>query len=234
MRIITFIRNLIKRGVVTKKTLDDGQFSVAQVKWLAGKIGNVETIHPYGISSYAPVGSMALMFNIMGHEANRAAIINDPKRRFKGLKEGEVAVGNFLTRSYVKFLENGDIEVVGTSNRVVTISDDNTLTVGGDYAITVSGDTTINTTGDTIINSTGDVESTIGGDLTANVTGETIITSPTVTIDGDLQVTGEVTAFYELATEISFSNIRDTYNVHTHDENDNAPSATDEPNQQLT
>lgn len=217
MKIITFIRNLIKRGVVTKKTPDSGQFSVAQVKWLTGKTGNVEVIHPYGLSSYAPVGSLALMFNIMGHEENRASIINDPKRRFKDLKEGEVAIGNFLTRSYVKFKENGDIEVVGTNNRTVTITGDDTITVSGDSAINV----------------TGNMSATIGGTLTADVTGNTDITTPIATVNGALRVTGEITAFYGLPNQISFTNIKNIYNTHTHDENDNAPSPTEVPNELL-
>jgi len=233
MKIITFIRNLIKRGVVTKKTPDSGQFSVAQVKWLTGKTGNVEVIHPYGFSSYAPVGSLALMFNVMGHEENRAAIINDPKRRFKDLKEGEIAIGNFLTRSYVKFKENGDIEVISTNNRSVTIAGNDSIVIGGDCNITTTGNTTVTTTGNTTIDSTGNMSATIGGTLTANVTGNTNLTTPVATVTGALRVTGEITAFYGLVNQISFTNIKNTYNTHTHDENDNAPSPTDAPNEQL-
>lgn len=206
MKIITFIRNLIKRGTVTKKTPDVGQFAVAQLKWIGDKTGNVEVIHPYGFSSYAPVGSLALMFNVMGHDNNRAAIINDPKRRFKNLKEGEVAIGNYLTESYVKFKENGDIEVIGTNNANVTVTGNVNLTVNGN------------------------VSATIGGTLTANITGDTDITSPIVTVNGEIRATGEVTAFYGLGGEISFTDIVTKYNAHTHNE---TGTVTNTPNNTL-
>ncbi len=225
MNVFTFIRNLIKRGTVTRETDDSGQFSVAQVKWISEKVGNVEVVYPYGMSGYSPVGSLALMFNVMGQESNRAAIINNPNIRFKDLKPGEVAVGNFLTRSRVKFLENGDIEIVATNDQNITVTGDSNLTVGGN--------TTITTTGNTTINTTGNMSSTIGGTLTANVTGNTNITSPVVTITGALNVTGEITAFSGLGSEITFTDIVNKYNVHTHNENDNAPAPTNAPNNTL-
>lgn len=218
MQISTFIRNLIKRGTVTRKTADTGQFAIAQLKWISDKTGNVEVIHPYGISSYAPVGSLALMFNVMGHESNRAAIINDPKRRFKDLKEGEVAIGNFLTRSYVKFLENGDIEIIGTADQNITITGNSNLTVGGNCNITTTGNTTITTTGNTTIDSTGNMSATVGGTLDANVTGNTTITTPIATVTGALRVTGEITAFYGTGSDLSMTNLETKYNAHQHTE----------------
>lgn len=237
---IPFIRNLIRRGVVSRKTEDLGQFSIAQLKWGSDKVGNVEVLQPYGLSSYAPVGSLGLIFNVMGHEENRAAIINDPKKRFKNLKEGEVALGNFLTKSVIKFLESGDIEITGKANQNITIIGDSNLTVGGnttitttgnitinttgnnsiitngDTSITTTGNTTIDTTGDTSVSSDGDLSATVGGSLTADITGNTSITSPLVAITGALQVSGEITAFYSLANEISFTDIKTTYNIHEH------------------
>jgi phage gp45-like len=213
MKIITFIRNLIKRGVVTRATDDTGQFAIAQVQWIAGKSGNVEVVYPYGVSGYAPVGSLALMFNVMGHESNRAAIINNPKIRFKDLKEGEVAIGNFLTRSYIKFLENGDIEVIGVASQNVTITGDVNLTIGGNCNIIATGN----------INAT-------AANLTANISGNADITCPQVDITGALSVTGDVTAFAGGVNEITFSDIISTYNSHTHNE---TGSVTNAPNQPL-
>jgi phage gp45-like len=216
MNIITFVRNMIKRGTVSRQTADSGQFAAAQVKWASDKVGNVEVIHSYGFSSYAPVGSLALMFSVMGQESNRAAIINDPKIRFKDLKPGEVAVGNFLTRSRVKFLENGDIEIFAANDQNITITGDSNLTVGGNTTITTTGNTVIDTTGNTTINSDGNVSSTIGGTLTANVTGNTSITSPVLTLTGELRVTGEITGYYGTGSSMSFTNLWTKYNAHTH------------------
>ena len=184
MDIYSKVSNLIKRAVVTLTNKDSGQFAATQVKWMRDKVAITEVVHPYGLSSNAPVNSLALMFNVMGQEENRAAIVYDPKNRFKNLKEGEVALGNFVTRSVIKFLENGDIEITGIADQNVTL--------------------------------TGDMNVTVGGDVNLESTGNVNITAPIVNIDGELRVTGEVTAYYGLGTELSFSDIRTKYIVHYH------------------
>ena len=214
---LRLIRNMIKRAVVTLNPPDTGQIAVAQVKWSSSNTANnVQVITPYGFYSIAPAGSMALMFNIMGQEENRAAIIDNPKGRFKNLKPSEVVVGNPKTTSVIKFLENGDIEITGKANQNINITGNVNLTVGGNITVNVTGNMT----------------STIGGTLTADVTGNTTITSPIVKVDGALQVTGEITAFFG-GTPITMTDIKTTFNTHTHNENDNAPSPTNAPNQTI-
>lgn len=219
--------NLIKRAVVSRKTADTGQFPAAQVTW-NGKVADINVITPYGLYHNLPTDSLVLTFNVLGQEENLAGIGNTPKRRFKNLQEGEVAIGNPLTGSVVKFLENGDIEVTGKNNQNVNITGNVNLVVGGNVNIT--------TTGNTTIDSTGNMSSTIGGTLTANVTGNTSITSPLVAITGNLTVTGTIGAGGEITalttgTPITMSNIKSTYNTHDHDEVDNAPNPTQAPNQ---
>jgi hypothetical protein len=229
MKIINCIRNLIKRAIVTRPTDDVGEYAIAQVKWLTGKTGNAEVIHPYGLSSYAPVGSLALMFNVMGHESNRAAIINNPKIRFRELKEGEVAIGNFLTRSNIKFSENGDIEITGVADQNITIAGDSNLIVTGNNNVTVAGNCTINASGNVNITSGGNTSLT-AANLSATISGSTDITSPTVNVTGAITATGDVTAFAGGVNQITFTNIIDTYNSHTHNE---TGSVTNAPNQPL-
>lgn len=199
------IRNMIKRAVVSLNPADTGQYAISQVKWSStNTASNVQVITPYGHYYVAPTGSLALMFNVMGQEENRAAIIDDPANRFKDLKPGEVAVGSPKTRSVIKFLENGDIEITGKANQNINITGNVNLTVGGNITV----------------NATGNMTSTIGGTLTANVTGNTTITSPLVTIDGELRVTGQVSAFFGTGNEINFTDIETKYNDHKHTEND--------------
>lgn len=200
MSIESFIRNIIKRGTVSNVIPDTGSFPISQVQWGSDKVGNVEVIHPYGLVSVAPKGSLALMFSIFGHEENRAAIINYPTKRLRGLKEGEVAIGNWIAKSSIKFLSNGDVAIVCKGNKNITIS----------------GDCNITTTGNTTINTTGNVSCTIGGSLTANITGNANITCPTMTIDGVLNVTGDVTALSGTPGAITFTDIVNKYNAHEH------------------
>lgn len=195
-----FIRNLIKRGTVSNSLPDTGAFPVAQVKWASDKVGNVEVLAPYGYSYNPPVGSLALMLSVLGHEENRAAIINAPTKRLRKLQPGEVAIGNWEAKSFIKFWNNGDIEISCKGNQNITISGDCNLTVNGNVNL----------------NSSGNVSATVGGSMTANITGNTEITSPTVKITGALNVTGEVTALFGTPAAVTFSGIVSKYNSHTH------------------
>lgn len=206
---ISFIKNLIKRSTVSNINDDTGNFCTAQVKWGSNKVSNVEVILPYGLSSCAPLGSLALMFNVFGQESNQAAIINYPPKRFKRLKPGEVAIGNFLTKSVIKFLENGDIEITGLNNQNITIAGDVNLTVNGN------------------------INATIGGTLTANITGNTTITSPVTQLNGALQVTGEITAFSGTGSAITFTGIETKYNSHHHTVTGGIGSSTSTPSNTL-
>lgn len=130
------LRNLIKRAAVAIIN-DSGNYQTAQVSYF-GKVSDIEVINPYGISSSPPIDSLVLMFNVMGQEENKAGIINAQPQRFKNLKEGEVVVGNYLTGSYVKFLQNGGIEVFTEGNATVTASNaiiDANVTILGDCEV---------------------------------------------------------------------------------------------------
>lgn len=70
------------------------------------------------------------------------------------------------------------------------------------------------------------VKITLLADKTIEITGATM-----TTINGDLRVTGEITDRYA-AGGPSMASMRDTYNDHDHDENDNG-GPTDQPNQQM-
>lgn len=248
MNLYSKISNLVKRAVVTLTNKDSGQFAATQVKWMRDKVAITEVVHPYGLSSNAPVNSLALMFNVMGQEENRAAIVYDPKNRFKELKSGEVALGNFVTKSVVKFLENGDIEITGTNDQNISITGDNNVTIGGSNDINITGDNdvtvggnntvaitgndSVTVSGNSTLNVTGDADITVGGSTTIDSTGDIDITAPIVNIDGELRVTGEVSAFYALGTELSFSDIRTKYNIHQHTAQGEFADTTD-PNNTL-
>jgi len=225
--------NLIKQARVSLSIEDTGQFPITQVEYYDDKVANVHVMTPYGFDHHLPVDSLVWMMNIEGQEDNKAGIGNAPQIRFKDLKVGEVAVGNYLTRSVVKFLENGDIEVTGVNDQNVTITGDvnvtiggnNTVNITGNESVTVGGDSTLNVTGDATIDVDGNTTATIGGTLTAIVTGNTTFTTPTYTINGNLVVNGTISSSGDLTaltggTPLSISGIRSAYNAHTHQEFD--------------
>ena len=144
------IVSLIKRAYITFVGNDDEQFQVTQINYL-NKTTNMEVINPYGLCSNPPRNSLVLLFNVQGQEENRAGIANLPQQRFKNLKEGEVALGNYLTKTVIKFSENGDLEIFSASNCNVNVTGTTNLVspqtnITGE--IQVNGN--INVTGDVV------------------------------------------------------------------------------------
>ena len=97
---------------------------------------------PYGISSLEPEGSFVLIINSQGHESVKYGIPSAMMDRFKGLKEGEVALYNSITGVYVFLKEDGTVEI----NTNTTIDGD--LDITGN--LNVSGD--VNISGNLVVN----------------------------------------------------------------------------------
>ena len=219
--ILTSIRNLIKRALVTKAVNDANDFQVMQVSYM-GKTADIENILPYGLCSSPPVNSLSIMLNVNAHEENRVGITNSPRIRFKNLKQGEVAVGNYLTGSVVKFLENGDIEVTSANDLVVTVAGNETVDITGDSTVTVGGDANVTVTGTTTLTSTGNVSitaplTTINGDLTVTgtiITANGTISSGSTLFTGTLGVTGATTLGSTVTSGTSPA--KDISDTHTH------------------
>jgi phage gp45-like len=180
------ITSMIKRAVLTLPASDAGVNQIAQASYL-GKTANVELLSIYGLCSNPPTGSSILLFDVQGQEENRAGIANFPGSRFKTLKPGEVALGNYITKSNIRFLENGDIQVIGTNNMTVTIAQNNTVTIGGSATINVTGSATINCASATLTAATTTINSnvTINGSL--NINGNS-------TSNGNFTTSGDVVA----------------------------------------
>lgn len=104
----------IEQTSTESSTADQG-YQTVQTDIL-GQPKNVKNLTPYGLYNSPPVGSELTVFSVRGNSDDLCGIANDYKGRFKGLKEGEVALVNLLTGSYVRLKENGDIEVNSDSN----------------------------------------------------------------------------------------------------------------------
>lgn len=180
----SLIYNMVKRALVRKPINDASNFQIMQVSYM-GKTADIENILPYGLCSSPPVDSLSLVFTVNAQEENRAGITNSPNIRFKNLLEGEVAVGNYLTGSVVKFLADGNIEITSANDLVVTVA--------GDESVSISGGSTVDITGDSAITVGGNAEVTVTGTTTLTSTGNVSITAPLTTITGDLTVTGTLT-----------------------------------------
>lgn len=128
--ILNKIQNLIKRGVVSLTNNDSAAISYAQIKFL-NKAANVEYLFPYGINANPPTGTMVGHFAFGANEGNLGGVPYTRQERFKNLKAGEVVVGSPKSGSYIKFLENGDIEINSKGKVIVNAVSDITATTTG-------------------------------------------------------------------------------------------------------
>lgn len=191
------VTSLIKRGTVIKLTdpSDSGQFQVYQVSFM-GSISNCEAVWPYGLAGILPKDSTMTMLNVMGNEANKAGIASFPQERFKDLEvvkdDFDIAIGNFKSLSRAAYLSNGDIVTIATKDYNLTVNQD--LTVQIDGSATVNANANIAVTAATITaNATTSMAAT-APIITANATDSITVTTPTLTLEGDLQVNGDITS----------------------------------------
>lgn len=136
------IRQKIKQAVLKFVGNDSSLYPRAQA-FYSGKQTEVVRHSPYGLCTNPPKNSIGILFEIQGREAVKYGIFDFMTGRFKNLKEGEVQLGNYLTKASIKFSQNGDI-IVNIPN--------------GNLIANVSGNADINVSGDTDINSVGDVK----------------------------------------------------------------------------
>lgn len=169
------IKGLIKAARMTSSDDSfDNRRGVFQYQGQDGSLGTIIT--PYGHCSNPPNNSLAFIFSQNGQDSNAVALVDDPKNRFRNLKKGEVAVGNYTTRAKVLFDEGGNVEIDSPDADV-------TITAGRDVVINAADDITIN--GDNLsFNITGTSTFTIGGtSITIDSSGITV-TSGDIVADG--------------------------------------------------
>lgn len=233
-KIFSRLKDLIKRSRITKAGADDGDFNIQQVSYL-GKTADCEVIFPYGMSANLPENAVLVMFNVNANEQNRAGIGGLASERKKNLESGEVAFFHPLTKSFIYFKNNGDIDIDteqandGAANINVTCK---TLNVTSSENINLTATEAINLMCDTAIltaSTSVDVDSPV-----VTITASTSIDFDTpiatftgnVDIDGNLTVTGSST----LSATVT-SGGTDISNTHTHPINSgsSAPGPTGTP-----
>ena len=157
----------MKYAVVTNTGTDAGDMQKHQVKYM-GKTSECALMNPYGHLGKPPLGSLAIVESMSGDEANKVSIANAVKTRKRNLKDGETGTQNHMTGTIVFLDSEGNLVIDVTNDQKITVKGDANLTVGGNVSITVSGTATV------------------------NVAGNTDITTPTMTLNGNMQVNGTI------------------------------------------
>lgn len=122
------IYNTITLKRCTVESVDDkSDFPTMQVKYLKQVIKIVQKLGIYGVCSNPPKGSNGILFPIMGSDSNIACLADDIANRFKDLKEGELVIGNYLTKAFIKFSQDGGIEI--HAKYVKTIADEGDISM---------------------------------------------------------------------------------------------------------
>ncbi len=163
----TKTRNIVKRGYVTAPGNDVNDYAVIQISCLSpAKTANAELVSPYGLSVNLPKDLQVLTFSVQSHEENKACIGYSQVNRFKNLKPGEVVVGNPSSGSFVKFANDGTIEI--SSDNDINVVADNVSVTANKVDLGVGG-AKIARLGDTVhvSLSTGDGTITSGGTNTS-------------------------------------------------------------------
>lgn len=131
-----------------------------------GKESEFNRLLPYGLSALEPEGSYVFVMNAQGQEGLKFGIPSAMQTRKKNLEQGEVAVYNSTTSTWLYLKADGTIE----------INCDTTIT--GDLA--VNGD--LNVDGSAVIGADLDVGQDVAVSGDVDVTGE--VTCATAVIGG--------------------------------------------------
>lgn len=108
-KVCTKLKNLIKKGYVSRETSSDsGDYLNMQITTL-GKITNAQVIFPYGMNAMPPAKTLGLCFSVLGSEDMIYFIPFAMNDRFKNLKTGEVKSGSQKYQNFVYFKEDGSI-----------------------------------------------------------------------------------------------------------------------------
>lgn len=161
------IYNNITLKRCTVESVDDkSDFPTMQVKYLKEVIKIVQKLGIYGVCSNPPKGSNGILFPIMGSDSNIACLADDIANRFKDLKEGELVIGNYLTKAFIKFSQDGGVEI--HAKYVKTVADE------GDISMTATQGNVTNTAKSTNVNNPMVVADNVTVSKTVNATEDVI------------------------------------------------------------
>jgi phage gp45-like len=228
----------IKQAVITAVTDDSSAYPQGQCEH-NGKIINYTRLSPYGLDSNPPKDFHLLLFSSQAQEGVRFGMASNMNSRKSGLEKGEIAVYNPVTKSFVFFKENGDIEIDSQKDVVINCLGDTKITATGDVNLHGVNITATASAQASVVAPIVDVTATTSASVTAPTVSVTAtilatITAATLNVVSAVQMTvtsasvllGAVAGAKALITDAAMSIL----NTHTHQDSvggtTSAPSAT--------
>lgn len=199
---------MVNRAVVSL-VHDAHKMQELQLKVLAEEtIDGVEHFQPFGHTAHPVKGAEAVLLAVGGDRSHSIAVVVDDRRyRPKNLKEGESQTYNAYGE-YVYLREDGTLVLNARSKVEVNApeveANCETAQINASTSATVETQT-----------------------LTVKASAECLFDTPLLKCTGDIQDNAGGGG-----GGATMSEMRDTFNEHNHDENDNG-GPTDEPNQQM-
>lgn len=161
------IKNFIRLARVTREDKDDGIDSIVQCEGIDKPL-NAMVAMPYGVSANVPKNATLVLLSNNGTSQSVVGIPTFPENRFRDLKEWEVKSGNYKTKCFIYFQDDGSVKIKAGAD-------------GGDIVLENKDATVKATMSDSGLDIVADTD--ITGDV--NVTGDT-------TKLGDERITGDL------------------------------------------
>lgn len=157
------LKNLLRYARITGSADNTKQFPVQQINY-KGKVANSFIGLPYGIYANVENDYLGIMCAIDGAEDNRVLIPLTADKRPRDLEQNELAVYHPDTESFIKFKNNGNIEIdcVGQQQGKIIINCVQATLTASTSVLVDSPQTTF--TGDVQVNGS----TTLSGNVTSN------------------------------------------------------------------
>lgn len=107
-------------------TDQDNDKAYAQAQITRYNLSYTSTVYyPYGYFAKAPAETQAILLHLEGKQDNAVALPYEPKTQFRDLENGEVIVGNQTSEVYIKFNNDGSVNIKATADVNIDCKDIN-------------------------------------------------------------------------------------------------------------
>jgi phage baseplate assembly protein V len=213
------VNNMVSRVVLNAITDTGGLQKVKLTALAEEELDNIDRVQEYGFTSNPKAGAEGVALFVGGYRDHGIIIAVDDRRyRLKPLASGEVAIYTD-EGDYVWLKRSGQVRVKAGTKVTVEAPDaefTGNVKVDGNLEVVGNSDTG------------GDLSVTGASELTGDVTAVA-----NVLVGGNVVATGTVAGSNVSGGGTSLSDIKSTFNSHTHPENGTGGGTTSAPNQNL-
>ncbi len=126
-KLLRTMKGLLRLARIVASSSDDKNFPVQQIEYL-GRNCDATVWFPYGMHANLPPDVLAIAMSLNGNLETRYAFPSSPKERLESplpnpLEEGDLLLFNPVSKAYVYFKADGDININSTGTISITAPD---------------------------------------------------------------------------------------------------------------